>query len=288
MAWGSVVLTENPVTNRPKFHLSLPMSRIGNLRVKHRDMGGMWEASFDFLPDDRVEALSMLHACLGRQVQVFDSDGRIDFEGLVSTIEMDTGKARIENSLNDMGNKVWARYTALGGTTVSRSTVYQNSPSQSLYGIKEVVLSAGEVASTAANQFASNYLNRIYAPTPQLSQIDTGGTALSKPALRLRCIGYIRALEWRTYNQTALTGSTNAETVIAAIVTACGQFVSSTKYDPNNTQVTREYDQDRKALDIIESIVSLGDANGYSWVYGMEAGRTFYYRAASPPVRPAS
>lgn len=288
MGWGSVIITENPVVGSIPYHMNLPLDRIANLSVTHRDQGGMWSASFELIPASRAELLQFLHSGLGRNVEVFDDTGRKNWEGFVNTVELNTGVARFSNSLNDVGNKVWARYTAVGGASVLRSTVYQKAASQAQLGIKEMVLSAGEVSAAVAAQFASNYLDLIYSPTPNLDGIDTSATLLGQPQLAVKCLGYVKTLGWRVYNQTASAGTDTAQNVITAIVTACGQFVKTKYVGPNDTSVTKEYDQDRKADDIIDSIAQLGDANKYAWVWGMEADRHFYYRPASPAIRPTS
>lgn len=286
MAWGGAVLTENPVTTYDTFHLMLPRERIANVRTTNRDMGGYWQADFEVIPESREEAQVLLANCLGRQVELFHDYGEIGWEGLVNTVQLDTGTATLINSLNDMGNKVWCRYTAIGASTVSRSTVYENAVSQAKYGIKEHVLSGGEINAASANQYASLYRDWNYWPRPNLQQINTEGNVLAVPRLLLKCIGYIRTLEWRTYNQTVLTGTATSQAVITAIVTACGQFVRDSTIEPNNTLVTREYDADRKALDVMESIASLGDSDGYAWLIGMTKARHFYFRPAVPPIRP--
>lgn len=288
MGWSNIVLTENPVTTYDTFHLDLPRHRLASISTTKRDMGGYWDASFDLIPDSREEAQALLANCLGRQVEIFNDDGQVAWEGMVNTITMETGTATLVNSLNDMGNKVWCRYTAIGGANVLRSTVYENAQSQAKYGIKEFVLSGGEIAVASANQFASLYRDWNYWPRPNLQQINTEGQVLSVPRLTLKCIGYIRTFEWLTYNQTVLTGTASTQVVMTAIVTACGQFVADTVIEPNNTVVTREYDADRKALDIMESLASLGDSDGYAWVMGMTKGRLFYLTRAVPPVRPSS
>lgn len=288
MAWGGIVLTENPVTTYDTFHLNLPRERLANIRATQRDMGGYWQADFDIIPESREEAQALLANCLGRQVEIFHDYGEVAWEGMVNTITMETGTATIVNSLNDMGNKVWCRYTAIGAAAVSRSTVYTNALSQAKYGVKEFVLSGGEIAAASANQFAQQYRDWNFWPRPNLQQINTEGQVLAIPRLTLKCIGYIRTFEWLTYNQTVLNGTTSSQVVMAAIVAACGQFVRASEIEPNNTLVTREYDADRKALDIMESIASLGDAEGQAWLIGMTKGRYFYYTAAVPPERPSS
>jgi len=288
MAWGGIVLTENPVTTYDTFHLNLPRTRVSNIRTTKRDMGGYWEASFQIIPESREEAQALLANILGRQVQIFHDYGDLAWEGMVNTVEMETGTSTLINSLNDMGNKVWCRYTAIGGASVSRSTVYQNATSQAKYGIKDFVLSGGEINSASADQYAKLYRDWNYWPRPNLQQINTEGQVLDLPRLTVKCIGYIRAFDWRVYNQTVLTGTATIQVVMTAIVTACGQFVADTVIEPNNTLVTQEYDADRKALDIMESLASLGDSDGYAWLMGMTVGRLFYLTQAVPPIRPVS
>jgi hypothetical protein len=166
--------------------------------------------------------------------------------------------------------------------------VYQKTASQALFGIKEMVLSAGEVSAAVAGQFASNYLDLIYSPTPSLDGINTGSELMTSPKLSVKCLGYASCLGWRVYNQTASTGTDTAQNVVHAVITACGQFIKTHYVGPNDTSVTKEYDQDRKADDIIDSITQLGDANKYAWVWGMGADRHFYFQPGSPPVRPTS
>jgi len=285
MAWGGIVLTENPVTDYDTFHLALPRNRLANIRTTKRDMGGYWQADFDILPESREEAQVLLANCLGRHVEIHHDYGDLAWEGMVNSVVLETGTATIINSLNDMGNDVWCRYTPIGGTTVARSTVYESAMSKAKFATKQFVLGGGEIAAASADQFASLYRDWNFWPRPTLQQINTEGQVRALPGLTLKCIGYIRTFEWMVYNQTILTGTALASTVMQAIVTACGQFVASSVIGPNNTVITREYDADRHPLDIMESIASLGDSDGYTWVIGMTRGRKFYFTQATPPFR---
>jgi hypothetical protein len=100
--------------------------------------------------------------------------------------------------------------------------------------------------------------------------------------LAITCWGYFRTLYWMTYNQTALTGSDYVSTIIAAVITACGQFVGATSIANNPTLVTKEYDADRFAGDILFGLTKLGDSAFRRYVIGMYEGRRLIYEQAAP------
>ena len=101
------------------------------------------------------------------------------------------------------------------------------------------------------------------------------------PGLEVTCWGYFRTLYWMTYNQTVSTGNDDLDDVLAAIVTAAGQFVLSSSIEANTTQVTQEYDADRLAGDILVSLTSLGDSAYNRYVIGMYEGRRLIYERAA-------
>ena len=62
-----------------------------------------------------------------------------------------------------------------------------------------------------------------------------------------------------------------------------GEFVAGTIIESNGTQVTREYDADRRAGGIIKAVAELGDSTGLTWVAYMGLNRTFYFQPSAPP-----
>jgi len=285
MAISNIVISENPVSTWEQFHLLLPRTRFAEEETTKRDMGGDYQASFNMVPESRDEALTFLNSGLGRDVKFVSDDGIATWRGYVNTIRLSTGTATIENSLNDMANKVWVRYTPVGGGTVTRSTVYQSVVSQARYGIKEEIISGGEISLAVANQIAQNYLALNFWPRPTLKEINLSGSLLETPRLEISCHGYCRTLEWRTYNQTATTAQSTASVIVAAVITAVGQFVKSSRIQVNGTVLTQELDSDRRAADLLGGIADVGDSQGYVFLYGIEGDREFYYRQAAPPVK---
>ena len=62
-----------------------------------------------------------------------------------------------------------------------------------------------------------------------------------------------------------------------------GEFVADTRIASNATQVTREYDADRRAGGIIKAVAELGDSTGLTWVAYMGLNRIFYFQPSAPP-----
>jgi len=62
-----------------------------------------------------------------------------------------------------------------------------------------------------------------------------------------------------------------------------GEFVAETIIESNATQVTREYDADRRAGGIIKAAAELGDSTGLTWNAYMGLDRIFYFQPSAPP-----
>lgn len=62
-----------------------------------------------------------------------------------------------------------------------------------------------------------------------------------------------------------------------------GEFVANTIIESNATQVTREFDADRRAGGIIEAAAELGDSTGLTWNAYMGLDRIFYFQPSAPP-----
>jgi len=81
----------------------------------------------------------------------------------------------------------------------------------------------------------------------------------------------------------------------AVAESGAGEFIASLDRGPNTTNVTKEYDADRKARDIIDDMAALGDADNNRWLVqgrGRTAtsvkGRRLVFKQAAPVVVPPS
>jgi len=269
------------------YHEELSVGRFADEVYELRDIGGFYSCQFKVVKPSKEWAIEFLNNGVGRHIEFHGDKSQLVWEGFVNTVEMKVGAATMRCSLTDMTNRTWCRYQPLSGGAVARSANQEHLVSQGRFGIKEEVLNAGQVSAVEANQRAQAYLRQYYWPTPELEGIRTGQMAEGVD-ITVHGLGYWHTLGWRTYNQTVATGTDNAAAIVLAVVAACGQFVKSTEYDGNGTSVTKVYDADRRAKDIIESICDMGDPEYNLFVAGMEADRHFYYRQAAPSRRVAA
>jgi len=281
MPVGSIVIKNNPITLWEQFMLTLSPeeAKFDKYTQEDRD-GGYYRASFSMYVD-HVAASEFLENGLGRHVEVYDNQSIRTFEGFIFEIVRDVGSTISSISLQNMINKAWMRSDHDGDQVVERGTTLSVLKSQAKYGIKEGVLSGGELEGlTVADQSAQQYLNSRAWPNPE-SDVGAGSGI---PHVQVYCRGYIETLAWRVYNQTVLTGTQGANAQIEDILDAVGQFVKAYYVDANSTQVTKEYDADRRADNIIRGIASLGDQNNRRWIAYMLDNLTFYYSQAKPSI----
>jgi hypothetical protein len=222
---------------------------------------------------------------LGREVQFKNDDGGIDFEGYINTMTLTgLGASKITTTLDTMKNRILVRYKDAAGA-FARATQANDTDSQDRYKIKEFVMSAGQLtASSIANNLATIVLRRYRWPKQVPEDLRLGGELQAPRYIEASCLGYVHTLEWRTYNQTASTGTQSADLELADIIASVGQFVSDTQFSANPLGVTKEYDADRDALGICLDIARLGDSQNppQRWVLYMKEGRKLVYEPAAP------
>lgn len=281
MPIGSIIIKNNPITLWEQFMLTLSPegAEFDQYAQEDRD-GGYYRASFNMYIDP-IASSEFLENGLGRHVEIYDNQSICVFEGFIFEIVRDVGSTIANISLQNMINKAWMRSDHDGDQIVERGTTLHVLKSQAKYGIKEGVLSGGELEGlSVADQSAQQYLNWRAWPNPE-SEIGAGSGI---PHLQIYCRGYMETLAWRVYNQTILTGTQGANAQIEDILDSVGQFVNSYSLSSNSTQVTKEYDADRRADDIIRGIASLGDSNNRRWIAYMLNNLTLYYAQAKPSI----
>ena len=201
---------------------------------------------------------------------------------------LNTGGSKVRASLLDTSNRVWARWQEAGtANPPARSTVYNNTSSQGLYGIKEEVWNAGQQVTVAeASQYAEKQLAKSAWPKPRAIEISPGKKLSDRPILEFTCYGWWQTLSHIRHNQTAVAGGADASTVVNAIVTDAeiGQFLSGVEIETNVTQIEQTMDADMGADAIIKSIVDMGDVGLKNWVAGVDHTRKFYYRPGARSI----
>ncbi len=283
MSYKYIDIRPNPVTGIGSYQRGLSIKDFVDLPiVEHRRKGGDWKATFRIYASDRNLAEDMLFLGAGREVKIYNDKGMIDFGGMVYVVTLSTGGSKVRASLLETSNRVWARWQEAGtANPVARSTVFDNTASQGLYGIKEEVWSAGQQVSVGeASQYAEKQLQEYAWPTPRAIEISPGKKLSDRPLLELTCYGWWHTLSHVRYNQTAVAGGANASTLVNTIVSdvEIGQFIRNIEIQTNVTQIEQTIDADMGADNIIKSVVDMGDVGLKNWVAGIDHTREFYYR----------
>jgi hypothetical protein len=284
---GTIVVSQNPVTNWERYSRVFHVGEFSDLSMEKRAEGDAYRLRFrlygtrDFLGDFMLRGL-------GRNVHLSAPNAKsaILWEGFIFELSQTNGYVTKRVSLQEMTNRVWMRYRVTGTSTTVRSTPYEDSVSQSRFGIKDFPLAGGELeSSSVADQAVQQYLALHKWPMPIPMSISLGRTLLDRPYLEVVAASYLETLGWRVYNQTVNTGNLAASSVISEVITAVGQFISSSELTANGTLVTRVFDTDRRALDIIRDIARLGDAKYQRWLIRMKPDRILTYGVAAPPTQ---
>ena len=282
MSFKYIDIRPNPVTGIGSYQRGFSIKDFVDLpQVEHRRIGGDWKANFRIYANDRNLAEDLLFLGVGREVKIYNDKGIVDFGGMVYTVTLSTGGSKVRASLLDTSNRVWARWQEAGtANPPARSTKYNNTASQGLYGIKEDVWNAGQqVSATEASQYAEKQLQEYAWPTPRAIEISPGKKLADRPMLELTCYGWWHTLSHIRYNQTIASGGISASGLVDTIVSGeVAQFIRSKEIHANSTSIEQTIDADMGADAIIKSIVDMGDATLNTWVAGIDHTRKFYYR----------
>jgi len=283
---GSVVLKNNPVTKWEKYSRTWSADpAIQSLSCKESaDVGP--EAFRMIIGGDVEELREIFTNGLGRHIDVAMPYGPVFWDGQATKLVLKVGPLELSRNLNEVWNSIWLRYRTIGGTSTARSTTVNDTPSQARYGIREFVGTVGEVNSLAqADQLANRYLDYNAMPRVYMAINPSVGRASEKNiGLEIAGKGYFDTLNWKHYNQTASTGTKNADLVVDDIITAVGAFVASSRTDTNATPTPKVYDIDRKGGEIIRSIAGMGDSSYNRWICRMNVGREFVFQQAASPA----
>ena len=290
MSIEAIVVSNNPIADYEQYTRTLTPDQFQDQQMTHRAIGGFYDARFSIPFADKEQAIAWVNLGPGRDVRFYNEKGNLDWEGMIRSVRFDTGVAIIENDLQNMANAVFVRYQPVGGGNTVRSTVMEDLLSQSRWGKKTWVLAGGEINAAVADQRAQVFLEQSFWSSPGLKSLDLAGTLKSEVLLEFICIGYWLTLDWNPYNQTVIAGEVDADNVVAAILADAdvGQYVTGAVIEDNLSQITQEYDADRKPTSILTGIASLGDGSFNPWVAGVGANREFYYRQGAQARLPTA
>lgn len=287
----TIAVRHNPVTLWERYSLDLTFGtgrrQFSEIEVEHRAEGGFWQCSFT-MHDTWLDLWDFFARGLDREVVVSGSDADTVFEGFIQEMTLETAGRIWTIGLDPVSNEVWVRYKD-SASAFQRTDPAEDAASQDRFGQRDLPISGGQLtASSTAEKIAEQVVNRKAWPKPAPLQLTLGGGvgADSNPTIQVTCMGWIHKLRTRVYNQTASTGVQAADLELTDLVAAVGTYIKDTAFKPNSVGVTKVYDADRSAFDIMMDIARLGDTLDppMRWVLYMDAGRLLLYEPAAPPL----
>jgi hypothetical protein len=279
----AVAIGANPVTAwetyAKTFAYGEGMGCFSYVRKTTRVMGGFWKAEV-VIHDDPKALIQFFQDGLGRAVTMSSSSGAVVWDGFVNGMEMSgVYPLAVYQSLDDVYTKAFVRYRDSTDTLV-RSAAATDAAQLARIGTKEYVASGGQLSSSSiADSLARQIVAKKKSPRLQVRGLKPGSAlpAMGQPSLKLECDGWVHTLNWRTYNQTASSGTDIASGFVATVLAACAQFLGTLEYQFNGIGVNRQNDADRMALDIIADVAALGDIYDQPWRFGVGANRIPFY-----------
>ena len=250
--------------------------------------GNFWRCGF--LLTGSVNFLREIMAdYLSKMVLVHDEENQDLWEGFVYEMELNTGVAVYRTTLAEMYNHVKIRYRVTGAGAPTISTPLENAVSQGRFGIREYVMTGGELENAVvADQPVQRFLDMSH--TPKITPVSLGlaGRQMEfqikgvtdRPHIRVMCRGYDDTLDWQIYEH-AVAGSQGASAQIEDMLIAKAQFVASYSLGANATPVSTEYQTDRRTGGITRDIARLGDNSAQRWITAWDFGRHFNYEQAA-------
>lgn len=239
-------------------------------------VGGYDEASFTIA--DRLDRLEdWLDRGINRHVEIYNPALEKIWEGFANEIVLTVGPlTATRGPLMDVANRVSLVYSGINTATNpptpgerTETAIANHAESQAQYAILEQVLSTGGMETVEANQVRDTYLAEH--ALPETSQHVALGTT-AEPTVRVNCLGYYHRMNAWVYNQTVLSGTRTLSDKIGDILNADpnGMFASANAdITANALLVVRYENNDRKAWNLIKSLVAHGDANDDRYILGV-------------------
>ena len=278
-----------PINRGRKFIANITNDAIG-WRRSVRAIGGYWMGGFMMESKTQFfggsggsgKLIDNFYNWLGAEI-VEESGGFMTWQGLVYSMDL-TYKGLIRRrSLDLMSNYVTVEYLDDEGEN-HFTTAAENTDSSGHFGRREALLTYDGIGSTAADAFRDRYLlenaypyPRVVGadPTVQLSRKDKQITTLE-----VNCCGYIFTGNWKF--ETAGDGSQDdLSDYITDIINTDMEFIEVGAIATNTIQVYKDTPGQRRAWDVVEGLVGLGDTSGNPYSFMVGNNRLAYYKQIS-------
>lgn len=276
---GLTIAVRNSVFagNAPLFRLSDQVAGYGDVIEAN---GGYKSASLS-LTGEELAWEDWFENGLARDITVYDDAHQVIFEGFVNQVGLRLGGRSLERGpLMDIANRVSVVYSTVDTSTDpptmgnrAVTAVVNDTASQAKYGILEEIYSVSGCTAVDAVAIRDTFLAEHKQPETSES-LDISGS--SNPSIDLGILGYGAYLDKYTYTSTG-TGTTPLSTRLAAVIAADPNGLFRTSI-ASNTLAVPAYDSDgRRAREILDSLVSMGDAASNRYTLGVYKNRTVTY-----------
>jgi len=248
--------------------------------------GGWWSASMSMsLPF--AEAEDWFENGLNRHIEVYNPALERVWAGFVDQVSLSAGTLQaVRGPLMDVVNRGSVVYTPiLDATTTpptegseSTTTIADDAASQALYGILEGVIAGGRLLDDGttddAEMLRDTYIQENKDPQTGEDLDLTGGQAT---VVTLDLLGYVHRLQkWIYQDVTAATVQVDAKIPLVIAADPNGMFSAGT-IDANALLASRHEDDNRTAWDVLQELVSLGDAASNRYTLGVYGGQEINY-----------
>lgn len=156
---------------------------------------------------------------------------------------------------------------------------YQDATSRAEYGTRDMILLEGGLTTAQANARAIKYLAEhkwaLTIPPATISPPEKE----REDSLHMTFVGYVFTLANR---HTQLTGQDiQASAAVSALLAEASEFVSVGSVQSNTLSVHIDDAEALRVWDVLQTVITSGDASGNRWTGGVYNDRKFIYQLAS-------
>lgn len=258
--------------------------------------GGFDECSFSIGGDASVA--EWWYNRLGCHVVVKSPVGTVIWEGFVNEVSLNLGALQLTRGpLLDVANRVTVSYSEVSRNYTSTNitvggeqlytTPYNDTRSQKMWGIQEIMLSASSVLPGEADQLGETY--SVDNGVPRISQtVNLEPSSGADVSVTINCAGYVKMLEKYIFSDTTAGVATSTiSEKIEDVISADPNGIFSTDYHrvaANSTVVSRYDDTYKTARAAIGEMIPLGDSSFNRYIWGIYADRKIEYKAVPTDI----
>lgn len=242
--------------------------------------GGWWSATI-LINGSLINMEDWFDKGLNRHIEVYNPALVKIFEGFVNVVRLSAGSlSATRGPLLDVANRISVTYTPILDPTATppimgtqtTTTIANDTDSQDKYAILEDVVSGGRLLDDGTTDEAAQLRDTTLEESkdPESTEDLSLGSA-AEPSVELEILGYVhRFSKYITQTLTAATVAINTKLEDVINDDPNGLFSTDfSRIDANAFLVSRYEDDDRMAWDVINSVVSIGDASDNRYTFGI-------------------